>query len=148
MRNRFHRFGCGHRANDSSSSPRDVGSHAGRRCRRRRWINHESSPCRIRARIEPQLLSCWPCAPRRSPPQGVLVVGGTVGETSSLLLALADAAWLGQAFAHCPMKAQTVGAASRGLVLGACRARKCGSACIGASAQMSLSQGDGQGVPA
>jgi hypothetical protein len=37
------------------------------------------------------------------------VVGGTVEETSSLLLALADAAWLGQAFAHCPLNAETVG---------------------------------------
>src|SRR5262249_14674659 len=45
----------------------------------------------------------------RSPPQGVLVVGGTVGETSSLLLALAHAPWLGQAFAHCPLKAPAGG---------------------------------------
>lgn len=42
------------------------------------------------------------CAPRRSPPQGVLVVE----ETSNLLLALAHAAWLGQAFAHCSLMAQ------------------------------------------
>jgi hypothetical protein len=37
------------------------------------------------------------------------VVGGTVEETSNLLLALAHAAWLGQAFAHCPLNAETVG---------------------------------------
>jgi hypothetical protein len=39
------------------------------------------------------------CVQRRSPPQGVLVWQ----ETSNLLLALAHAARLGQAFAHCPM---------------------------------------------
>jgi hypothetical protein len=42
------------------------------------------------------------CAPRRSPPQGVLVGQ----ETSALLLALGHAARLGQAFAHCPMTAR------------------------------------------
>jgi hypothetical protein len=40
------------------------------------------------------------CAKRRSPPQGVPVGQ----ETSNLLLALAHAAWLGQAFAHCPLR--------------------------------------------
>jgi hypothetical protein len=44
------------------------------------------------------------CAARRSPPQGVLVVGRAVEETSNLLLALAHAARLGQAFAHCPLR--------------------------------------------
>jgi hypothetical protein len=34
---------------------------------------------------------------------------GAVEETSNLLLALAHAAWLGQAFAHCPLKARSVG---------------------------------------
>jgi hypothetical protein len=34
----------------------------------------------------------------------VLVVGRAVEETSNLLLALAHAAWLGQAFAHCPLR--------------------------------------------
>jgi hypothetical protein len=32
-----------------------------------------------------------------------------VKETSNLLLALVHATWLGQAFAHCPLKAQTDG---------------------------------------
>jgi hypothetical protein len=39
----------------------------------------------------------------------VLVVGRAVEETAHLLLALAYAAWLGQAFAHRPLKAGTVG---------------------------------------
>jgi hypothetical protein len=34
----------------------------------------------------------------------VLVVGRAAEETSNLLLALAHAPWLGQAFAHCPLR--------------------------------------------
>jgi hypothetical protein len=49
------------------------------------------------------------CAPRRSPPQAVLVVGREVGDGNShLLLALAHATWLGQAVAHCSLRWVTI----------------------------------------